>query len=163
MAVETGYLALLHHHRRVLAEREFATLLRQPGGDVFLWGGLEQLPADPALDSARGRAVYRDGSQTWALLRFVLANVAGWALSPVVFVATAAARQDASGHDRPALARQPAKRPRNACGSSSFRTLAISAATTASVAGDRHGGSPTGRRHRLRRPPAQRVPACLRA
>src|SRR5262249_34563246 len=128
VAAETGYLALLHHHRRVLAEREFAALLHQPEGESFAWADLDHLPADPDLEKAI-EMPSPAGSQTWALLRFLLANLAGWALSPVVFVAPlllGKPPQDPAGQRWLATLQSAQERLRER----SFRTLAISAATT---------------------------------
>ena len=132
LVVATGaaYLLLLHHVRRVLAEREFAALLRQGGAEDLGWDGLK-LPCagadlDAAVPVAPGRA-----TQTWALVRFMLANMAGWALSPVVFMTTlllGKTPQDTTGQRWLANLQAAQERLRE----QSLRTLAISA-TTASV------------------------------
>ncbi len=130
LATWAAYLLLLHHVRRVLAEREFAALLGPGGAEDPGWEGLE-LPytgADfaAAVPVAPGRA-----AQTWALARFVLANIAGWALSPVVFFTAlllGKTPQDTTGQRWLANLQAAQERLRE----QSLRTLAISA-TTASV------------------------------
>jgi LysM repeat protein len=129
VAAGSGYLYLLHRSRRVTAERHFAQL-RDPHADPF---GLPMAarsvtkPASPSLFSETWT------SQTWALARFVLSNAAGWALAPVVFILTLLLREvprDANGQRWLANLRAAQDRLRDG----SIRTLAISAATTASVA-----------------------------
>ncbi len=130
VATWAAYLLLLHHVRRVLAEREFAALLGPGGAEDPGWEGLK-LPytgADfaAAVPVAPGRA-----AQTWALARFVLANIAGWALSPVVFFTAlllGKTPQDTTGQRWLANLQAAQERLRE----QSLRTLAISA-TTASV------------------------------
>ena len=122
----SGYLLLLHHVRQVMAEREFASLLGEPHPDPF---------EGPARRSSRPSAAVepRPHSQTWAMARFALADLAGWALTPVVFALTLVLGEtprDATGRRWIANLRSAQEHLRD----HSMRTLAISAATTASVA-----------------------------
>ena len=128
----SAYLGLLHRVRRVMAEREFAALLQAPSFDSFsgpdLWAPSARVTT--GLDATVPRA--RAASQTWALARFVVANLAGWALSPIVFVLTLVLGEtpkDHSGQRWLANLQTAQERLRE----QSLRTLAISAATTASV------------------------------
>ena len=126
IAVGAGYLLLLHHVRRVRAEQEFANLLGEPHPDPFA-----ALSVRPRLDAPPAPA--RPPSQTWSLAKFVLASAAGWALAPVVFGLTlllGETPRDATGQRWLANLRGAQDRLRDG----SMRTLAISAATTASVA-----------------------------
>ena len=107
LATWAAYLLLLHHVRRVLAEREFAALLGPGGAEDPGWEGLE-LPYTGADFAAAVPVTPGRAAQTWALARFVLANIAGWALSPVVFFTDAPARQDTAGHHGPTLVGEPA-------------------------------------------------------
>ncbi len=119
------YLCSLHHVRRSKVEREFAALLRDPHPDPFEYH---------APTAAGLRSVDSPGqSQTWALVRFMFANVAGWALSPLVFALTLLLRdtpRDATGQRWLANLHHAQERLRD----QSMRAVAISAATTASVA-----------------------------
>ena len=94
-----------------------------------------QLPSDrPQARSARSATMPlpQTGSQTWALTRFGLSNLAGWALSPLVFALTVIlgkTPQDTAGQRWLANLQAAQTRLRD----QSLRTLAITAATTASV------------------------------
>ena len=139
VSVGSGYLALLHHIRRVMARREFAALFAPTEVDLSSWRELRLPPVTPeqqpsAAQPSRqlARRPPRTGSGAWALARFVLANVAGWALSPLVFALTlllGKTPRDTTGQRWLAnlQAAQTSLREQ------SLRTLAISAATTASV------------------------------
>ncbi len=122
----SGYFLLLHHVRQVMAEREFASLLDEPHPDPF--EGQTARPSPGAADV--------DGhprSQAWAMARFAVADLAGWALTPVVFALTLVLGEtprDATGRRWVANLRSAQEHLRD----HSMRTLAISAATTASVA-----------------------------
>ncbi len=129
IAVGAGYLLLLHHVRQVRAEEEFANLLGEPHPDPF--AALAARPARPRSDTPV--VARRAPSQTWSLVKFVLASAAGWALAPVVFGLTlllGETPRDATGQRWLANLRGAQERLRDG----SMRTLAISAATTASVA-----------------------------
>ena len=121
----SGYLFLLHRLRRVTTEREFARF-GDPHPDPFG-------PAVASWPTTGGTARRRQPSQTWAVARFILANLAGWALAPIVFGLTLLLGEnprDATGQRWLANLRAVQDRLQDG----SMRTLAISAATTASVA-----------------------------
>jgi LysM repeat protein len=125
VAAGSGYLYLLHRTRRVMAEREFA-VLRDLQPDPFG----RSLRRGPVTDRT---SPGRSPSHTWALVRFMLANLGGWALAPIVFGLTLLLGEeprDATGQRWLANLRVAQVRLREG----SMRTLAISAATTASVA-----------------------------
>jgi cell wall-associated NlpC family hydrolase len=131
VAAGSGYLGLLHHVRRVKAEREFAALFGPSDLDLLGWPGVTAPDPAPSRESQPLRTG-RTGSQTWALGRFVLANLAGWALSPVVFALTLLLGErprDTTGQRWLSNLQSAQDRLRE----QSLRTLAISAATTASV------------------------------
>ena len=124
----SGYLAILHRDRCRATEREFAAVLGPNDADLsILFGGHQVRPATTPTRQPTG-----PGHQTWGLVRFLLANLAGWALSPLVFALTLLLRQtpqDATGQRWLANLQAAQTRLRD----QSWRTLAISAATTASV------------------------------
>jgi peptidoglycan DL-endopeptidase LytE len=128
VVVGLAYAGLLHHVRQVAAEREFAALLSPPEGDPF-WGTSELRPSPAPALAAVGET---DGPQAWSLLRFTASNLAGWALSPIVFALTlllGETPRDTAGQRWLANLRGAQTRLRD----QSMRTIAISAATTASV------------------------------
>lgn len=139
VSLGSGYLALLHHVRRVMAQREFAALFALTEVDLSSWRELGLPPMAPGQEPSAAQPIQRPagrqlrtGSGAWALTRFVLANVAGWALSPLVFALTlllGKTPRDTTGQRWLAnlQAAQTSLREQ------SLRTLAISAATTASV------------------------------
>ena len=127
----SGYLGLLHHVRRVMAEREFAARFGQEDPDLIGWLGAPR-PGDAASVAPVAVRGMKAGSQTWALGQFVLANLAGWVLSPLVFALTlllGETPRDTTGQRWLSNLRTAQGRLRE----QSLRTLAISAATTASV------------------------------
>ena len=95
LCLGAGYVAVLHHVRGTAAEREFGALLGSCGGSRDIWGGLS--PAVSSLDADRDdRAALIPagaGRQVLALTKFVLADLAGWALSPLVFGLTLLLRE----------------------------------------------------------------------
>jgi len=134
VGVGSGYLALLHHIRRVMAEREFAALLGPVEVDLSSWRDERLQPvasaAEPAARWPHGSSGTR--SQAFAFTRFALANLAGWALSPLVFALTlllGRTPRDTTGQRWLANLSAAQVHLRE----QSMRTLAISAATTASV------------------------------
>jgi peptidoglycan endopeptidase LytE len=127
------YLVLLHRLRRVAAEREFAVLLERADLDLAAWTDLRVDTLDSATTEAAGLRRSATATEAWALARFALASLAGWALAPAVFALTLLAHEkprDATGQRWLATLEATQERLRQ----QSMRTLAISAATTASVA-----------------------------
>jgi peptidoglycan endopeptidase LytE len=133
LAAATAYLLLLHHVRRAAAEHEFAELRGSADLDLATWTDVRVGVADEAA-SAPARPVRPAAvAEAWAVARFTVANLAGWALSPVVFLLSLLAHEqprDAAGQRWLAAIEATQQRLRDR----SMRTLAISAATTASVA-----------------------------
>ena len=147
VAITATYLGLLHRLRRIAAEREFATILgpslthqgtsAHQGASAHL-GILADFPPMPSspVEGALPDAHLAEGGSAYtnafALARFALANVAGWALSPIVFTFTLLVGEtpkDTTGQrwlDALQGAQQRLK-------DQSLRTIAVSAATTASV------------------------------
>lgn len=129
MVASLLYMGLLHRSRRIAVEREFA--------DIFTPAPFEPLAGVMALAAEPVTVIPRvtrpsAGSQTWALARFAAAYVAGWALSPVVFaltLITGETPKDTAG--KRWLANLEAAQAR--LKEQSLRTIAVSAATTASV------------------------------
>lgn len=141
LATVTGlfltYVALLHRARRVAAEREFTRVFGHGFADINTLADISDLVstarvASPDPYTVTAQAAAGLVSQTWAITRFALAYVAGWALSPVVFALTIITGQtpkDTTGQRW--LANLQAAQ--NRLQEQSWRTLAVSAATTASV------------------------------
>jgi peptidoglycan endopeptidase LytE len=132
MAAGGAYLGLLHRVRRIMAEREFGALWGPSAFDPFSGPDLRVPASAVDTEGDTGLLPVRQPSQTWALIRFVVANLAGWALSPLVFVMTLVLGEtpkDSSGQRWLANLQTAQDRLRE----QSLRTLAISAATTASV------------------------------
>ena len=138
IAASTTYMGLLHRARRIAAEREFTQLLGPTFADVNsladITGALTH--TDPiALDEAvllPPASSVSTTRQAWALGRFALAYVAGWALSPLVFALTVIAGEtpkDTAG--KRWLANLEAAQAR--LQEQSWKTIAVSAATTASM------------------------------
>ncbi|MGH9055878.1 MAG: LysM peptidoglycan-binding domain-containing protein [Acidimicrobiales bacterium] len=130
VAAGSAYLSLLHHVRRTAAERGFGRLLGDTGPDVGAW-------TDLALSAAGSEILHYErapgaGRQAWAVARFVIANLAGWAISPVVFTLTlliGETPRDTTGQRWLANLQAAQEHLRD----QSLRTIAVSAATTASV------------------------------
>jgi cell wall-associated NlpC family hydrolase len=128
IAVAAIYLALLHRSRRQAAEREFGSWV-DPAFDVV--GILTTTPSDHDSKDVRTSAslgTYRP----WAAVRFMLSYAAGWALAPLVFTLTLLSREtprDATSKRWLANLQSAQQRLRE----QSLRTIAVSAATTASV------------------------------
>lgn len=125
----SSYLGLAHRARRVATERTFAAWsASQPG---FL-----DVLSDARLAESAGttiEAVRQAQPSTWALVRFAASYAAGWALSPLVFALTVlAGRTPKDATSQRWLANIQAAQDR--LREQSLRTLAVSAATTASVA-----------------------------
>lgn len=138
IAASTTYMGLLHRARRIAAEREFTQLLGANFDDVNsladITGALacaDRAPVDEmALLPPSGSA--STARHAGALARFALAYVAGWALSPLVFALTVIAGEtpkDTTG--KRWLANLEAAQTR--LQEQSWKTLAVSAATTASM------------------------------
>ncbi len=132
-----GYLAMLHRDRRIRAEREFGRLFAPGTGDLTALKGAG-IPLSPRSEVGGAAPVtFRShphvaGGQAWAFVRFALACGAGWALSPVVFMLGLLAREmprDTTSQRWLTHLEAAQERLRD----QSLRTLAVSAATTASV------------------------------
>lgn len=126
--VGATYLGLLHRLGRMAAEREFADFLSPDELDVATIFGSVAVASDTEV----APQLAPPQSETWALVRFAVANLAGWALAPLVFALTLLMRQtprDATGQRWLANLKAVQERLHD----QSLRTLAISAATTASV------------------------------
>jgi LysM repeat protein len=129
-AVDAVYLGMLHRSRRQAAEREFGSW-DGPASDVV--GLLTTSPSDDEVPITLRPAPARNSYNPWAAVRFTLAYAAGWALSPFVFALTVLSREtprDATSQRWLANLQTVQERLRE----QSLRTLAVSAATTASVA-----------------------------
>jgi cell wall-associated NlpC family hydrolase len=129
-----AYLALVRRLGRVRIEREFAAMFDSSSVDLSRWSDvrLATSPSDRAQGPTTTSEPMRIMREVWALARFGLANLAGWLLAPVVFALTLVlgeTPQDSTGQRW--LANLKAAQARLA--DQSLRTLAISAATTASV------------------------------
>ena len=139
IAASTIYMGLLHRARRIAAEREFTELFGPNFVDVNsladITGALTYADRVPAGDEAVLLRPVRSVStarQALALGRFALAYVAGWALSPLVFALTVIAGEtpkDTTG--KRWLANLEAAQAR--LQEQSWKTIAVSAATTASM------------------------------
>ncbi|HET6917425.1 MAG TPA: LysM peptidoglycan-binding domain-containing protein [Acidimicrobiales bacterium] len=138
IVVSTVYMGLLHRVRRIAAEREFTQLLGPDFADVNsladITGALtfvDRLPVEEAVPLPPVGSV-STARQAWAVGRFALAYVAGWALSPLVFALTVIAGEtpkDTTG--KRWLANLEAAQAR--LQEQSWKTIAVSAATTASM------------------------------
>lgn len=133
LAAAGVYLGLLHHMRRVAAEREFAAIFGSSLADVVTLRDIDV--ASPDLDelvpaaSPNGRTAL---NQAMAVAHFALSSVAGWALSPIVFAFTLVLGEtpkDTTGQRWLAALQNAQRRMKD----QSLRTIAVSAATTASV------------------------------
>jgi len=127
-AVDAVYLGMLHRSRRQAAE--FGSW-DGPASDVV--GLLTTSPSDDEVPITLRPAPARNSYNPWAAVRFTLAYAAGWALSPFVFALTVLSREtprDATSQRWLANLQTVQERLRE----QSLRTLAVSAATTASVA-----------------------------
>ena len=137
VSVAAIYLGLLHRLRRIAAEREFAAILGSSLADVetlsdiagLVYSDREQHPPLAPLNvKSRSAAL----SQAVAIAHFALSSLAGWALSPVVFTLTLIlgdTPKDTTGQ-RWLVALESAQQRMK---EQSLRTIAVSAATTASV------------------------------
>ena len=137
VALFGGYLVMLHRGRRIRAEREFGRLFAPGTGDLtaLVGAGVPLSNRSERGVAAPVAVVLRTHSaagQTWAFVRFALACGAGWALSPVVFILGLLAREmprDATSQRWLVHLETAQERLRD----QSLRTIAVSAATTASV------------------------------
>jgi len=129
IAVSAIYLGLLHRSRRRATEREFGSWA-EPVSNVV--GLLTDTPLGDEDRWSDGSLTDRTTYKPWAAVRFMLACAAGWALSPVVFMLTLLSREtprDATSQRWLANLQSAQERLRE----QSLRTIAVSAATTASV------------------------------
>ncbi|HUJ67453.1 MAG TPA: LysM peptidoglycan-binding domain-containing protein [Acidimicrobiales bacterium] len=129
LAVGATYLGLLHRSRRRAAERAFGSWATRPDCDFA-----ESLPGIKTVApySSTPFATPLATPNPLALARFMLACVAGWALSPVVFLLSLLVREmprDATSQRWLANLQLVQERLRD----QSLRTIVVSAATTASV------------------------------
>ena len=137
IALFLTYVTLLHRARRISAEREFTRVLGPGFADINTLADIADLvstapAASPDPYAVTAQATAGAVSQAWAITRFALAYVAGWALSPLVFaltIITGETPKDTTG--KRWLANLQAAQTR--LQEQSWRTLAVSAATTASV------------------------------
>lgn len=136
VAAVVAYMALLHRARRIAAEMEFSQILGAAFGQVRSLDDIADLSvvAETGCEPAPVvRAAAHSGTQqAWALTRFAFAYVAGWALSPVVFALSLLCGEtpkDTTSQRWLANLEAAQERLRE----QSLRTLAVSAATTASV------------------------------
>lgn len=137
VTVASIYLGLLHRMRRIAAEREFASILGSSLAAIETLNDIPDLvsadsdqhvPLVPVMAKSRPAAL----SQAVAVAHFALSSLAGWALSPVVFSLTlilGETPKDTTGR-RWLVALESAQRRMK---EQSLRTIAVSAATTASV------------------------------
>ncbi len=128
VAVDAVYLGMLHRSRRQAAEREFG-LWVESTTDL---GGLMTPRSNNESSMTVPLAAARHTYSPWAAGRFILSYAAGWALSPFVFALTVLSREtprDATSQRWLANLQTAQERLRE----QSLRTLAVSAATTASV------------------------------
>jgi cell wall-associated NlpC family hydrolase len=133
LTVSGTYLWMLHRGRRIAAEMEFRFLLGSRASGVT---GIGNLSASSARDAAGETLAATTGSgtarQLFALIRFLLAYAGGWLLSPIVFVLTLVVHEtprDTTSQRWLANLRAAQAHLRD----QSLKTLAVSAATTASV------------------------------
>ena len=137
VSVASIYLGLLHRIRRIAAEREFSAILGSSLADVETLTDIpglvyadrkEHASLAPLNVKSRSAAL----SQAVAIAHFALSSLAGWALSPLVFTLTLIlgdTPKDTTGQ-RWLVALESAQRRMK---EQSLRTIAVSAATTASV------------------------------
>ncbi|HVA73506.1 MAG TPA: LysM peptidoglycan-binding domain-containing protein [Acidimicrobiales bacterium] len=132
LAASVVYMGLLHRARRIAAEREFADIF----GPTF--SGFESLTdiagivAEPVTVMPRVTRSPSAAQQTWSVAKFAVAYVAGWALSPLVFALTLITGETPKDTtSKRWLANLQAAQTR--LREQSLRTIAVSAATTASV------------------------------
>lgn len=128
-----GYLGLLHRLRRIAAEREFAAILGSSLVDVVTLGDIPGLGAVSGEVQASGATPSPSSlRQAFAVAHFAVASLAGWALSPLVFALTLLIGEkpkDSTGQRWLAALQAAQQRMKE----QSLRTIAVSAATTASV------------------------------
>ena len=140
LAVGGAYTVLLRRSRRLAAEREF----RSSGSPARAGDDFDRFLSDLSALAVRSEGsdeetvVALDEVPAWrqglALARFMASCAAGWALAPVVFALTVLVGRtprDTTGQRWLANLEAAQGRLRE----HSMRTLAVSAATTASVAG----------------------------
>ncbi|MCU4185320.1 LysM peptidoglycan-binding domain-containing protein [Acidiferrimicrobium sp. IK] len=123
-----GYLAAVARARHRAVQREMARAFGAPGGG-FDWAAFER-PGDAPMTEEE-KLVAATGAGPFAIVRFALAYLLGWVLTPVVIAIhlLAGDRRDLEGDG--ALARIVALQRRGRA--HSFRALAVSLATTAGV------------------------------
>jgi cell wall-associated NlpC family hydrolase len=135
VAADLVYLALLHRSRRIATEREFEAMMEP--SNLYL-ETLSQAPVAPILGAREELEVTVElraispVQQVWALVRFAVSCAAGWALAPFVFALTllvGRTPRDTTGQRWLANLQAAQTHLRE----QSLRTLAVSAATTASV------------------------------
>ena len=133
-----GYLGLLHRMRRIAAEREFAAIFSSALNEIETLGDIPGLSGAGAQEPAAAFGFVDEGSkpssvqQALAVAHFALASLAGWALSPLVFALTlliGETPKDTTGQRWLATLQATQQRMKD----QSLRTIAVSAATTASV------------------------------
>lgn len=126
-----AYMGMLHRSRRIAVEREFADLFGPLGTGYDSLAGAPRIAAEP-VTMARRAFKASAAEQAWGVAKFLVAYVAGWALSPLVFALTLVIGEtpkDTTG--KRWLANLQAAQTR--LKDQSLRTIAVSAATTASV------------------------------
>jgi cell wall-associated NlpC family hydrolase len=131
VALGASYLGLVHRSRRLAAEREFGTWA-DPRPDFA--GSVTGVQTSTSTEPETVPLVSASAANhhPLAIIRFTLAYAAGWALSPVVFALALLVREmprDATSQRWLANLQSAQERLRD----QSFRTLVVSAATTASV------------------------------
>lgn len=129
MAASLLYMGLLHRSRRIAVEREFAGIFAPAPFESL--ADITALVAEPVTVIPRVPGI-SPRSQAWTVARFAAACVAGWALAPLVFALTliiGETPRDTTG--KRWLANLEAAQAR--LKEQSLRTIAVSAATTASV------------------------------
>lgn len=132
VAAGAGYLGLLHRMRRIAAEREFASILGPSLADLRTLSDVPLMLPDDGPPAAPAVSRPSPLHQAVAAAHFALASVAGWALSPLVFALTlliGETPKDSTGQRWLAELQAAQQRMKE----QSLRTIAVSAATTASV------------------------------
>ena len=143
LAAGAGYLALLHRMRRIAAEREFAAIFGSSLSDLNTLGDISEVsgsaPSGSAVEEPSRAVLFTTGrgntpavQRALAVAHFALASLAGWALSPLVFALTlliGETPKDTTGQRWLAKLQTTQQRMKD----QSLRTIAVSAATTASV------------------------------
>lgn len=133
LAAGACYLGLLHRMRAIAAEREFSSVLGSSLDDLMTLSDIPLVAAAPDDHPVPIRIEEASAlKQALAVAHFVLASLAGWALSPLVFALTlliGETPKDSTGQRWLAALQAAQLRLKE----QSLRTIAVSAATTASV------------------------------